>query len=58
MRAHLRAFTRDESGATAIEYGLLLSLMTLVCIAGFIKLGAGSEGMWLNLQSKAGAALR
>ncbi len=58
MRAHLTAFTLDERGVTAIEYGLIMSLMTLVCLAAFIALGTGSDGMWANLQTKLGGALR
>ncbi|MBX9759319.1 MAG: Flp family type IVb pilin [Beijerinckiaceae bacterium] len=58
MQAHLTAFWGDESGVTAIEYGLILSLMTIACIAAFMALGAGSDGMWLKLQTKAGGALR
>jgi pilus assembly protein Flp/PilA len=31
----MRAFFRNESGATAIEYGLIVSLIVLVAIIGF-----------------------
>ena len=58
MLANLTTFTRDESGATAIEYGLILSLMTIICIAAFMTLGTGSDGMWANVQAKVGGALR
>jgi pilus assembly protein Flp/PilA len=58
MRAYLTTFTRDERGATAIEYGLIMSVMTLVCLTAFILLGTGSDGMWASLQTKIGGALR
>ena len=58
MRALLTPFLRDESGATVIEYGLILSLMTIVCIAGLMALGSGSGGMWDTIGGLLGAALR
>jgi pilus assembly protein Flp/PilA len=35
----LKAFGRDESGATAIEYALMSSLIALVLIASLTALG-------------------
>jgi len=32
-------FAKDESGATAIEYGLIAALIAVVCIAGFRLVG-------------------
>jgi pilus assembly protein Flp/PilA len=58
MQARLRAFLTDEAGATAIEYGLIVSLMTIVCIAGFVALGSGSGGMWDKVGGSIGAALK
>ncbi len=58
MRALLTPFMRDESGATAIEYGLILSLMTIVCIAAFVTLASDSGGMWGKVEGLVGAALR
>jgi pilus assembly protein Flp/PilA len=34
LRAKLREFVRNESGATAIEYGLIAGLLSIVIIAG------------------------
>ena len=34
----LLAFARDESGATAIEYGLIAAIMALGCIAAMTGL--------------------
>lgn len=31
----LKRFVRDESGATAIEYGLIVVVLSLVIIGGF-----------------------
>ncbi|WP_169569738.1 Flp family type IVb pilin [Sneathiella limimaris] len=34
-----RAFAKDESGATAIEYGLIAALVALVGVVAFTALG-------------------
>ena len=39
---------RNEGGATAIEYGLICSLVVLACVAGMTLLGGGSNGLWTN----------
>jgi pilus assembly protein Flp/PilA len=36
----------DQSGATAIEYGLIAALLAVACITGMSALGGGSNGMW------------
>lgn len=32
-------FVKDESGATAIEYGLIAALISVVCISAFKLIG-------------------
>jgi pilus assembly protein Flp/PilA len=39
MFSSLKKFVRDESGATAIEYGLIASLIALVIIASVTAVG-------------------
>ncbi len=39
MIAFLRKFHKDESGPTAIEYGLIAALVSVVIIAGLNVLG-------------------
>jgi pilus assembly protein Flp/PilA len=34
-----RRFAREETGATAIEYGLIVALLSLAMIAGFSQFG-------------------
>ena len=34
-------FMKDESGATAIEYGLIASLIAVVIVAALTSLGSG-----------------
>jgi len=36
-------FMRDERGATAIEYGLILGLMTLAIIAAVTSVGSATK---------------
>jgi pilus assembly protein Flp/PilA len=45
MRTLLHRFLRDESGATAIEYGLIAALIAIVIITGLNAVGT-------NLNSK------
>jgi pilus assembly protein Flp/PilA len=39
MRYVLRGFWSDERGATAIEYGLIVSLIAVALIAGLTQMG-------------------
>jgi pilus assembly protein Flp/PilA len=48
---------RDESGATAIEYGMIVALMALVIVSGISLLGGQVNGMWGIIESRASAAL-
>ncbi len=41
MRNSALNFITDESGATAIEYGLIASLISIVAIAAFKSVGSG-----------------
>jgi pilus assembly protein Flp/PilA len=45
----LRKFRADERGATAIEYGLICSLIVIAMIAGLGQLGGGVNGKWGKL---------
>lgn len=40
MNKTLRNFARDESGATAIEYGLIAALVSVAIIAALTSLGS------------------
>jgi pilus assembly protein Flp/PilA len=39
MRARIKAFLSDDSGATAIEYALMASLIALVLVTVLTNLG-------------------
>ena len=39
-------FFKSDSGTTAIEYGLIDALISVVCIAGMILVGNGLQGVY------------
>jgi pilus assembly protein Flp/PilA len=47
-------FVKDESGATAIEYGLLAAGIALVLITIVIQLGTTLEGVFTAIDSGIG----
>lgn len=44
-----RRFMRDEEGVTAIEYGLLASLVAVAIIVGATNLGTGLDTLFTNI---------
>ena len=44
MRGHFKAFLSDNSGATAIEYALMASLIALVLVTVLTNLGTRLSG--------------
>jgi pilus assembly protein Flp/PilA len=49
MKRHFRHFIRDESGATAIEYGLIAALVGVAIIAGVKALGTSLSATFANV---------
>ena len=49
MYALLARFAGDESGATAIEYGLIASLISVAIVAGAKSLGTNVSGTFSNV---------
>lgn len=48
----LRGFVRDESGATAIEYGLIAALIAVAIITAVSTLGTKLSGTFTNVSDK------
>jgi len=51
MKTYLQkimAFLRDEEGASAIEYALLVGLIAMAIVAGATLLGKGIGNMFTN----------
>lgn len=44
-------FAKDESGATAIEYGLIAALIALAIVAGAGALGDSLNTMFTNIST-------
>ena len=52
MSGFLRAFRRDERGATAVEYGLIVSLIFIAIIVGVSNAASSTIRMWNNVASR------
>jgi pilus assembly protein Flp/PilA len=46
MSARLTRFTTDQSGATAMEYGLIAALIVLVIVGGMTSTGTSVGDMY------------
>jgi pilus assembly protein Flp/PilA len=46
MRRFLTRFARDERGATALEYGIILALMFLVILSTLTAFGGSGSGIF------------
>ena len=49
---NLRRLRSDKRGATAIEYGLIVSLIVVAIIGALSALGGGAGGMWGKLDAE------
>lgn len=55
MKKFIR-FLKDESGATAIEYGLIAALIAVVIIAGATAVGTSLDALFIRVASELDAA--
>ena len=46
------AFLKDESGATAIEYGLIAAGISIVIIASVNAIGSSLNGIFTNVSTQ------
>ena len=56
-RRFLSRFLRDESGATAIEYGMILALMFLVILGALQAFGGTGSGIFHTAMDKLRTAM-
>jgi len=49
--ATFKKFVRSEEGASLAEYGLLLALIAVVCIAGMTLLGGQINSMFSSVST-------
>ncbi len=52
----INKFLRDESGATAIEYGLIAALISVVIIAAVTSVGTGLQATFTKVSSSLAGA--
>ena len=57
VRLMLHRFASDESGATAIEYGLIAALIGVLIITAAMTLGDAVLAMFDYVRDNAGAAM-
>jgi pilus assembly protein Flp/PilA len=54
----LRKLFADRRGATAVEYGLIASLIIIAMIAGLSAMGGGTGGMWGRISTDVSEAMQ
>jgi pilus assembly protein Flp/PilA len=52
----VKRFLKNESGATAVEYGLIAALIAVVIIAGATALGSALNAKFTSIGSTVSAA--
>ena len=51
-------FVRDERGTTAIEYGLIATLVAIGMLVGLQALGGGNSSSWGSTSDKITSAMK
>ncbi len=57
MTKFIKRLIRNESGATAIEYGLILALIVLAMLSALQAFADGSITMWETVAQKTADAI-
>jgi pilus assembly protein Flp/PilA len=57
MVSVIKRFVQDESGATAIEYGLIAALVSVAAIAALQSLGTSLNSMFSRVSSTLDSAI-
>ena len=52
MTNFISRFKKDESGATAIEYGLIAGLISVLIITALVLLGPTLQGVFTDINTK------
>ena len=56
MKRYLKALLRNITGATAIEYGLIASLVVLAIVGAMAAVGKQTSVMWNKVSSTVAGA--
>lgn len=51
MRNFIKSFAQDESGATAIEYGLIAALIAVAIVGALIAIGPKLEQAFRDVEA-------
>lgn len=51
MYKTIKEFAKDESGATAIEYGLIAALVSVAAVTALTNVGQSLDGMFTKVSS-------
>lgn len=57
LTSKVKTFLAGESGATSVEYAVMLTLIVGVCIAAITTLGSESAALWNNNDAEIATAL-
>lgn len=57
LSTFLKRLVDDQSGATAMEYGLILSLIVIAMIAALQGVATSTINMWGTVKSKSVSAM-
>ncbi|MEM7640378.1 MAG: Flp family type IVb pilin [Pseudomonadota bacterium] len=57
FRKRTTRFQRDETGATAVEYGLIMGLMAVALIGAIGATGSSTGDKWDGVSNKVGEAM-
>ncbi len=52
MVKHLKTLMRDEEGASAVEYGLMVALIAAVIIVAVTSIGTNMSGKFTTVSGK------
>lgn len=52
MKSLISRFVKDESGATAIEYGLIAGLLSVVIVGAVSATGTSITGIFTSISGK------
>lgn len=52
MISHINKFVADESGVTAIEYGLIAALVAVAAVVAFTLLGTSLTSVFTGVSGK------
>jgi len=57
MLSKIRSFVTDESGATAIEYGLIAALVSVAAIGALTAMGTSLNTMFTTVSTQLDSAV-